>query len=178
MSLIASSIYNVADASITSVSVTQIVQPPVGVGTGGRGRLVHPTLGVYDYANTPTETVNVDGDVCFGPIWSHEQTIGGGVDTQWPGYMRDVVVVERWAQGDVGSLLSHLRQLWAFFANPPASGAYVLWSPNYANANTYRVAIVAVTAGGEEYKIDRWLADKRGYTPSPVEIKMRVLGYA
>lgn len=178
MSLTASSTFNVADSATVSAEAQTIIQPPVGYGTGGRGRLVHPTLGTYDYANTPDETVNVDGDVCFSPLWAHAMTLGGGQDTLWPGNLRDARVIERWHQGDVGAPIAHLRTLWAFLTNPPdpASGAFVQWFPNYANARGYKVVLAEVRAGGEGYRIDRRLLSY-GYAPAPVELELRIVGY-
>ncbi len=178
MTISATATFNVADQSALVASVTLIVQPPVGVGTGGRGRLIHPTLGTYDYVNTPDETVNIDGDVCFAALWARSQTLGGQVDTLWSSFLRDGRVIERWIQGDVGAPLAHLRMLWQMYANPPAPGGTpVIWEPNYATANRYEVIIARVSAGGEEYKLDRRLASK-GYAPQPVEVELRVLGYA
>lgn len=180
MALISTADFNVANQAPVEVQITATVQPPLGFGTGGRGRLEHPTFGAYDYVHRPTETINIDGDVCYGPRWAHEETLGGGADVLWNGYIRDAVVTERWKEGDVGTLLSHLRMLWTMYANPPDPGAdqFVIWKPNYATARAYKVAIVDLTSGGEGYKLD-WMLLRSGlYTPSPVELKLRVFGYA
>lgn len=178
MALTSQGTFDVTDQATTSESLTLLIEPPVGYGTGGRGRLTHPTLGVYDYANTPSETVNIDGDVCYAPVWASARTLGGAVHALWDGYLRDPVVVERWLQGDTGGTIGHLRQLWQFYANPPdPAGTQVLWEPNYANASAYWVIITAVRAGGEEYTLDRFLA-ALGYAPAPVELEMRVLSRA
>ncbi len=179
MTLVATSTFNVTDQAPTTVAATAPVLPPVSYGAGGRGRLVHPTLGAYDYANTPDETVNLDGDICVPPIWSHTQTLGGGVDALWPSYPRDCEVIERWLQGDVGCPINHLRQLWQFFVNPPdpVTGSPIIWAPNYASPRTYKVFLVGLTAGGEQYKLNTRLA-RYGYAPTPVELKLRIFAYA
>lgn len=177
MSLTASTTFDVADQAPVSAEAAVVIQPAVGVGTGGRGRLVHPTLGTYDYANTPDETVGLDGDVLYGPTWAHTATLGGAVDAWWPGFKRDARVVERWKQGQVGAPIEHLRMLWAMFAAPPADPIAnpVIWTPNYANARSYRVALVDVRAGGERITLDRRLLSW-GYAPQPVELELRILG--
>ena len=182
MTLTSSSTFNVQDSALESAEVAGTVQAPVGFGTGGKGRLVHPTLGTYDYPIAPTDTVNVDGDVCFPPSWVTAPTLAGGAVTLWEGNMRDAQVIERWAEGDVGCSVAHLRALWALFANPPdpedlvEADRFVVWTPSYANANSYKVALVAVRSGGEEYKLDRRLAEY-GYAPQPVELVLRVIDY-
>lgn len=152
---------------------------PSGSGVYPGGRLVHPTLGTYDYAATPTETVNVLGGVIVPPVWAHAMTLGGGVDTLWPGFQRDARVVERWMHGETGGPLAHLVALLAMWQNPPdlSVGSYVVWSPTYATAASYHVAIVSVRSGGQEITIDQRLR-RYGYAPSPVELEMRILGDA
>jgi hypothetical protein len=177
MTISAAAIFDVADQSPVSAEVTAIIQPPVGAGTGGRGRLVHPTLGAYDYSHTPDETVDLDGDVLFAPAWAHAATLGGGVDAVWSGHIRDALVVERWAQGDVGCPIAHLRMLLAMRAELAPVDAPVLWAPNYATARTYKVAIVDVRAGGERVTLNRRLLSY-GYAPQPVELELRILGRA
>lgn len=179
MTITASTTFDVTDQTPTTVSASTVVQAAVGYGTGGRGRLVHPTLGAYDYVNAPDDVENCDGDVLIAPMWSHAMTLGGAVDALWPGYLRDAKIIERWRNGDVGCPIEHLRQLWQLFANPPdpVSGTPVVWSPNYINALSYKVALVDVRSGGQGYRLDLRLA-RYGYAPQPVELEMRVLGYA
>lgn len=177
MTITATTIFAVADQAAVSAEVTAVIQPPVGAGTGGRGRLVHPALGAYDYSHTPDETVDLDGDVLYGPSWAHAATLGGGVDAVWSGHIRDVVVVERWAQGDVGCPIAHLRMLLAMRAALAPVATPVIWAPNYATARTYKVAIVDVRAGGERVTINRRL-ESYGYAPQPVELELRILGRA
>lgn len=176
MSIFSSASYDVADSATASGSVSLVVQPPVGFGTGGKGKLVHPTLGDYVYWNTPDETVNFDNDVIFGPEWVHAKTLTSGAETLWAGKLRDAVVTERWVNGDVGSVITHLRALYTFFANPPAPGGtnYVKWYPNYATASYWYVVMAQIRSGGQEYTINRRLSSY-GYAPTPVENVMRII---
>lgn len=179
MAITVSGTFSVADQAPTTVGANATVLPPLGFNAGGRGKLTHPTLGAYEYITAPTEVVNVDGDVCYPPIFAHTMTIGGAVDTVWPGFLRDARVIERWKQGEVGCPIEHLRMLWQIFVNPPdlATGVPVIWEPNYINARRYNVLITSVKAGGEEYTLDLRLA-RYGYAPLPVEVELRILGYA
>lgn len=182
MALSASTTFDVQAAATVSAEAAVTVLPAVGYGTGGKGRIVHPSLGILDYYAQPDETDGLDGDVIVKPLWSRQRTIGGQIDTLWNGFIRDAVVVERWINGDVGSPLNHARALYQMFMNPPSpddgmDGA-VLWAPSYATARTYRVVLADLRIGGEGYSID-WILTKSGpYTPSPVELELRILGYA
>lgn len=176
MPLTSSTIVAVADETPESVATTVIIQPPSSDPTTARGRLVHPDLGTYDYYSAPDETVNVDGGPLYRPIWSRAQTLGGSADALWSGFLADARVVERWANGEVGAPIAHLRMLWQFFTNPPTPDEFIIWTPTYADTSQgYKVAIVDVRAGGGEYTIDRRLL-AYGYAPQPVEIEMRVIG--
>lgn len=175
MTLTANGTFNVADQTPLSASASVVVQPPVTVGTGHGGRLVHPTLGTYDYSTSPDELVNIDGGPLYGPIWSHSATLGGGVDTVWEGSLRDTRVLERWGTiGDVGGPIALARMLWQFYANPPTPPSYVIWAPTYATASTWNVAIVGVRVGAESYTLNQVLL-ARGYVPAPIELEMRVI---
>ncbi len=182
MTLSASATFDVADQAPTDLDATVIVQPAAGVGTGGRGRLVHPTLGAFDYYDAPDETVNLDrGGVIVRPLWERSRTLSGQVDALWSGFLRDARVIERWRNGDVGSPIAHLRMLQAIVANPPDPAAgvagAVVWEPSYATGTRYAVIVADVRAGGDEYQID-WRLEGYGFAPQPVELELRVLGLA
>lgn len=50
---------------------------PAAGGTSGRGRLIHPTLGVIDYEQSPDEWKGIDGDVLMPPVWASTRTLAG-----------------------------------------------------------------------------------------------------
>jgi hypothetical protein len=182
MSLTSSASYTVADSGVDSAQVVITVQPSGAFGTAfGRGRLVHPTIGIYDYINTPDETVNIDGNLLFGSRWIHAETLTAGADTLWGGNLQDVRVIERWLQFDVGAPIAHLRALYNMFANAPNPNdpnpnlRYVLWYPSYANTSHWRVALSGIRSGGQELTLNRRLLSY-GYAPTPVELELRILG--
>lgn len=182
MSITTNATITVYNGVALSASATETVQPPAGFGTGGRGRLVHPSSypSGYDYPYTPDETVNVEVVAAPPPSWAITQTLGGASEALWTGYTRGMRVIERWVAGDTGGLLTHLGALWTMFADPPDPDAaeYVTWSPNYSLSASYNVAIVAVRAGGEPgYKLLRRLAGL-GYAPQPVELELAIIGLA
>ncbi len=181
MTISASSTFNVADQTPTTIAASAPILPAATYGAGGLGRLVHPTLGAYDYSLAPAVVKGFDSDPLYGPIWSHAQTLAGAVDAVWPGFLRDALVVESWGAGMlVGQAvpIALFRMLWAMFANPPADPAAnpVLWSPNYATSASYKVAIVDVRVGGSEGVTLDAYARSRGQVLGPLELELRILG--
>ena len=179
MPITESGTFDVEDADEVSGSGSAPVLSSSGMDWVGRGRLVHPTIGTYDYDRTPDDVVNLDAGVVVRPIWSHSVTLGGGVDALWAGSMRDVVVVERWRNGDVGAPIELARALLQMLTVPPVdpSANFVLWYPNYLTTAGYKVALLDLRSGGQSFTLDLRLASY-GFTPQPLELEMRILGEA
>lgn len=181
MSINSSNTFVVANSSVVSADVVATVQPAVGLGTGGKGRLVHPTLGpgatpfTYDYLEMPAITENVLSASAPAPVWSNRRTFGGSQQTQWAGTVDGQLVIERFERGAVGCSLDHLANLWAIFQAPPPAGQFVTWSPNYLQAGTYNVVLEALLVEGKIYSLDTRLAGL-GYAPKPVELHIRLKG--
>lgn len=182
MSLNSNASFAVADSGTESANVTATVMPAVGYGTGGLGRLVHPTLGTYDYQWQPDQRVNVHGDVIYTPEWLHSKTLGASALTLASGKVQDPIVIERWNFGDGMVPLALVVALLLFVQNPTDvdAGSYITWSPNYANSRTWRVAVVGLRVGGEQVTIDSWLATQNdgtvnGYTVGPCELALRII---
>ena len=154
---------------VESASVT--ILPAVGAGEG-RGRLVHPTLGTYDYAFMPDEWLNVDGDVIIPPIWATSKTLEGAANTLWQGHIRDVEVEEHWT---FAVEIEHLRSILSFWQNPPdPADGYVEWWPNYANANGYKVLLLNVTVGGDAVKLN-WISRRHTFVIEDMALRMRLV---
>ena len=182
MSLSSNATFTVASSGTESANVTATVMPAVGYGSGGLGRLVHPTLGTYDYEWKPDQRVNLHGDVVYAPDWVHSKTVGGGALSVGSGKVGDPIVVERWNHGEGIVPLALVEALLLFLQNPPDidAGSYVTWSPNYATSRTWNVAIVGLRVGGQEVTIDTWLSEQDdgtvdGYTLGPCELALRII---
>src|SRR5689334_2716317 len=149
--LTSSTTFSIGASSTVVESVSVTIPPAIAAGTG-RGRLIHPTLGTYDYAQMPDEWVNVDGDVAIAPIWASQRTLDGDANTLWQGDIRDVLVEEHWT---FAISIAHVRAIVAMWQNPPdPDDGYVKWVPNYANGNTYNVLMDSVTVGGQGVKLN------------------------
>ena len=176
--LTSSGIFSVGDSVLVQeqVSVPIISAPSFGGGSG-TGRLVHPTLGTYDYVMAPPEWGNMDTDAIIPPIWASTKTLTGGANTLWSGYMKDVEVYERWT-GKVAMKAPQFRMFLDFWMNPPSPPSYVEWYPSYMNGNGYQVIIVDVACGGAKgVNLDYLIFQVDGFIKGPVVLKMRLVGY-
>ena len=68
--------FTVGDASTETTSTSITILPALGASTG-KGRLIHPTLGIYDYERCPDEWSNMDGDAIIAPIWASSSLASG-----------------------------------------------------------------------------------------------------
>lgn len=165
-------------AAATVVEAVQLLVLPVAGPGDGRGRLVHPDLGTYDYADAPDEWSGLSpaGAVVVSPIWSHAATLSGGAVTLFPGSLRDVICEERWTQPAAMSP-EQLQALIAFAVSPPAVDDPVIWSPSYAGGASYQVALEVPSVGaGGGVTLD-WLT-LHDAIAGPVVLRMRILGDA
>lgn len=149
---------------------------PAASGTTGRGRLVHPTLGIIDYEKGPDAWSGIDTDILMPPVWASTKTLSGAANTVWRGQIRDGVCTERWSGEEGLSMpLSQLRLLLAVWQNPvdPAAG-YLQWWPNYTTTLGYQVMMIDVSVGGQGVTLD--YITRQGWVAAPVTISYRIAG--
>ncbi len=169
-----SAIIPIAPAS-TEVESAGLTVLPLAAPGEGRGRIIHPVLGTYDYPYAPDEWMGIDGDVIVPPVWAHAMTLGGGADTLWDGDLRDVEVEERWISEVMP--IEHLRMLLAIWTQPPNPDSGVVeWWPQYTTTLGYQVAVIEVTAGGRGVTLD--YVTRQDYVRGPVAIRMRIIDRA
>lgn len=164
--------FTIGDAATEEASATITILPAVGESTG-TGRLIHPTLGTYDYEKCPDAWSNVDGDVIIAPIWGGAKTLQGTANTLFQGHIRDTVIEERWIGDDASMSIAMLRALLLFWQNPPnPANAYVQWYPNYTNAYGYNVILLAVDVNGAGVNLD--YITRLGYVTGDVVLRLKV----
>lgn len=149
---------------------------PAATGTSGRGRLVHPTLGIIDYEQGPDEWSGIDTDVLTPPVWASTKALSGASNTLWRGTLRDGVCTERWtAEEGLSMPLEQLRLLLAVWQNPvdPAAG-YLQWWPNYTTTLGYQVLMTDVSVGGQGVTLD--FITRQGWVAAPVTVTYRIAG--
>jgi hypothetical protein len=169
--LTASTTFSVGASSTVVETVTTTILAAVAAGSG-RGRLVHPTLGTYDYSHMPDQWVNVDSDVIIAPIWANARTLDGAANTLWQGSIRDVEVEERWT---FAVPVAHLRTILSYWQNPPdPDDGYVSWYPNYANGNGYQVLMLNVSVGGEGVMLN-WVSRRHSFVIEDMALRMRIV---
>jgi hypothetical protein len=173
--LTSSSTLTLTDGSIVTESLSLTVLPSLPAGSG-KGRLVHPTLGTYDYDHEPTEWTNMMGSVIIPPIWSSNKTLGGASSTVWAGTIKDVVCEERWtATGGLAMRTTQLAMLLSMYQNPPdPSTAWVSWYPNYATTDGFKVLITDLSVG-ESNSISLNGFARGGFVQGKVTMKLRII---
>lgn len=172
-----STAFTIAAASTETADTTVEVVSVAAAGEG-RGRLIHPTLGTFDYPYMPREWTNLDQDAVIAPVWQHQRTLGGGTATLWPGNIKDVVCTEKWEADDLSMPMSMLRMLVAIWQNPPDPDTdYVQWWPSYTTTLGFDVAVVGLSVGGSPGTA---LTDLtfQGWCDQGVTITYRLRGYA
>jgi hypothetical protein len=147
------------------------------------GRLVHPTLGAYDYEVKPDEWVNIDADAIIAPTWASQRTLTSAANVLWPGHLRDTVVEERWkALGGLAMPMTQLRMLldmWTTHVDPDVD--YVRWYPNYITRVAFKVVLLNVSAGGQGLRFDDVVnyknddGDYIGWMTAPVTLTLRLV---
>ena len=149
---------------------------PAATGTSGRGRLIHPTLGVIDYEQSPDEWRGIDSDVLMPPVWASTKTLSGAANTLWRGNLRDGSCSETWtAENGLSMPLGQLRLLLAAWQNPIDPGAgFLQWWPNYTSVLGYKVLLTDVSVGGQGVTLD--YLTRQGWVAAPVTVTYRIAG--
>lgn len=164
--------FTIGDATTEQASTQITILPALGASTG-TGRLIHPTLGTYDYEKCPDEWSNLDGDVIIAPIWSSSKTLQGAANTLFQGHLRDTIIEERWIADGASISLAMLRVLLAFWQNPPNPASnYVLWYPNYTSSFGYKVILVALEVNGSGINLD--YVSRLGWVTGDVVLRLKV----
>lgn len=181
MTLKSEATYPIADKT-TKIEEAAIVSLPAWPVQSGRGRIVHPLLGAYDYEVKPDQWTNMDADVIIPPVWASTRTMTGAINVLWKGNIRDVVVEERWlAPGGISMPISMLRMLYMIWTNPldPQVG-FVQWFPNYISPFGFKVIPMMLDAGGQALVFDDIVNYEDGNGPngwvsSPVTLTLKMI---
>lgn len=163
-------------AGETVVETAEVTVLPIAGEGEGTGRLVHPTLGSFDYEDAPDRWTSVRGDVVVPPVWAFATALSGAAATLWPGSIEDVVVEETWVDSYAMDS-DQLDMLALLFQTPvdPADG-YLEWWPSYTTDLGFRVAFLDLQVGGQGLSFTHLLGD--GIVEGPVVARFRILGRA
>ena len=177
--LSATSSFPISAADTATETAEVFVLPVAGPGEG-TGRLIHPTLGTWDYPYKPDRWRNFRTDIIVPPVWSSVTTLGGVANTLWSGKLGDVVVEESWNAGELAIEVADFDTLVAMWTAPPdptlgEPDGYVQWWPSYACALGFHVIILGVTnGGGDGNEFDP--VSEQGWIVGPLTIQMRIVG--
>jgi len=172
-----STAFTIAAQSSAAVVTTLSIIPNAVAGEG-TGRLIHPTLGTFDYLYAPEQWVNMDGGAIIKPKWQNSPTLDSGQNTLWGGNIKDVECKELWtAPGGLAMPMSQLRVLISFFQNPPDPTVdYVQWWPTYITTNGFDIVIKSMTVGGSDMTFTD--VSKQGWIDLPVTMIYQIIGPA
>jgi hypothetical protein len=172
-----STAFVIAAQSSATAAVTLAIIPNAVAGEG-TGRLIHPTLGTFDYQYMPEQWVNMDGSAIIKPSWQNSKTLDSGQNTLWGGNIKDVECKEIWtAPGGLAMPMSQLRVLISFFQNPPDPTVdYVQWWPSYVTTNGFDVVIKGMEVGGEGFTFSD--ISLQGWIDLPVTMIYQIIGPA
>jgi hypothetical protein len=163
-------------AGSPSIETLDIAILPPANSSLGRGRLIHPSLGILDYASPPDVWQGIDTDILTPPVWASTKTLSGAAHTLWRGTLRDGIAIERWTgESGVSMSLPFLRTLIAIWQSPvdPAAGA-VQWWPSYTTALGFEVILTDLTVGGQGITLD--YLTRQGWVAGAVVLTLRITG--
>lgn len=112
------------------------------------------------------------------PFTRHETTIGASVTQEWPGYDRDVIVVETWDGGGdrMSMTLGFFRMLYQYYVNRPnyEVQGYIKWSPRDLTDKQYNIVILDLSVGGvNEIQLDTVI--HKGYIHDAVTLTFAIV---
>lgn len=162
-------------AQSTAAVTTDVEVIAAGAAGTGNGRLVHPTLGTFDYLYMPEQWTNMDGSAIIFPNWQSSKTLGAGQNTLWGGVLKDTECTETWtAPGGLAMPMDMLRLLLDFFQNPPDPTVdYVQWYPSYITTLGFDVVIKNLQVGGRAITFTD--ISLQGWIDQPVSITYQLI---
>lgn len=175
--LTSSTDFTIAAQSAEVATIDLDVLPVAASGTG-RGRLVHPTFGTFDYPYQPKEWSNMDGDAIVPPDWQTSKTLTAGQATLWRGNMKDVRCTESWTTpGGLSMPRDMLRMLLSIYQNPPnPEDDYLKWYPSYITDLGFNVVMTRLTVGGSNIKFSD--TSLQGWIDKTVTVSYQLVSYA
>lgn len=183
VTLVSTGTFEVAYAPEVEVTLGIELYPPL-LWENGRGRIIHPILGAFDYEVKPDEWVNIDEDAIIPPGWASTRTLTSAANVLWQGNVRDVVIEERWtAPGGLSMPVTQFRMLLAIWTMPidPDVG-YVHWYPTYITQAAFKVLPMGLTAGGQGVTFDDIVnykdenSEPVGWMTNPVTFTLKLVG--
>lgn len=167
-----------ADASATVTTEDLVLQASIE-GSLALRQLVYPdatVLAPFTYDKNPDEWTNFDlTPMVKRPSVGVLRTLEDTKLTGWLGYAKDDSIVETWRGSDTEASISldFLRQLYAYYENPPTSG-FIVWKPRDRTVNSYNIMIESLTVGGSDIKFN-YLASLHNLITGDVNLRFRIV---
>lgn len=147
----------IADAAAVTTELDVVVQPE-NTGSLALRELSYPDnlLAPIIYEQNPAKWTNFDSSpMVKRPTVSRTQTLADNKLTGWFGFARDRTITETWRGSDseASITLTFLRQLYAYYENPPTVN-FIQWSPKDRTVTSYNIVINSLTVDGQEIGFD------------------------
>lgn len=152
--------------------------------------LTHPdgtTFPILTYNRNPDRTINFDQVPLYPPAAELVRTLGTTLPFVTQNHLDDVIVTEVWeANANRASMEASLfRRIYELAVNPPAiedPEVFIHWAPRDRTTTVYKVVIVGLRVGGQNFKLDvrEWGVDQltgldavpTGILDKPVELDL------
>lgn len=129
---------------------------------GARRTLLHPTTATFPlvtYNRNPDRTINFDQVPLFPPAAEIVRTLGTTLAYITQNELDDVIVTEIWEAGGGKASMeaSMFRRLYELSVNPPPlqdPEIFIHWAPRDRTTKVYKVVIVGLRVGGQNFKLD------------------------
>jgi len=170
---------SIGDASAVVVTADLTLQAGI-TGTLALRTLTYPDatiLAPFTYTQNPTDWTNFDtAPMVKRPQVGVLRTLEDTKLTGWQGFAKDSSVTETWRGSDseASMELDFLRQLYAYFENPPVSG-FIQWAPVDRTSAVYNILIEKLSVGGENIIRFNFIAARQLFMLGDVVFQFRIV---
>lgn len=130
---------------------------------------------VISYPQIPTRTLNFAYDLLPQSEFAHQKTLTSNLTQQWQAVHNDVVVKETF-EGALSTHWNFFLKLYKFWTTLLGPGEYMLWRPLDLTDKVYRMQIVKITVGGEDFNptyVGRSMYEK--WMTAAVEVHLKLI---
>lgn len=107
----------------------------------------------WQYPFRPSKTHNFSFDVMPKVDFAQAKTLQSNLTQQWAAVENDVIIKEVY-EGDLTMVWASLHTLYTFWRTVLGPTEYMLWRPLDLTDKVFRVQILNITVGGEDFQME------------------------